>query len=123
MLRMLRVTMLWVLLLPYLLLYTGASFNQVAIISNGDCMPVLINPVKLREWRAPGMPEGMIDNRHCVMNSATHFKLLSDIIDLKGLIASVGDLLIWLSMLLMPFTPYVWGALIVYKFRKGQLVP
>src|SRR5438309_9686373 len=116
MLRMLRVTMLWVLLLPYVLYWTGAAFNGIAIISNGDCMPVHINKAKQHAWGQDLLPDGMLDiDMHCKMVPETHFKLFSDIIDFHTRIVSIGDLLIELSNWLMGFTPLVWGTLVAFK--------
>ena len=134
--RMLTVTFLWVLALPVALIIAGAASNQVAMISNGGSMPVLVNATrlarfeherKLEEIKAavdgtdlPPLADGMLDARHSVMTPDTHLKVLCDLFDADG-IESIGDFAIELGMWGWVFAPYLWGALICLKILTYEL--
>jgi len=135
MLRFLRVTMLWVLLLPYAVRGVGAASNQLVIFANHDTFPVSINLIKLADWSHGGKamhivesfsgvdPQGHIfvnDNMHVVMTEQTHLNLLADIFDFHSNIASVGDLLIELGDWLNGFAFYVWFTLVVNSLYQRR---
>src|SRR5271166_714269 len=103
--KFLRTTMLWILLLPVATIVTGAASNQAVLIANGDKFPVMVNPVKLdyfgkehandeakakpsphqeepkRITRLVTLPDGtvMIDDVHCWMSKKTHLNFMADI--------------------------------------------
>lgn len=139
-LNLVRVSALWILLLPYGVYTLGAASNQAVLIANHDTFPVLVNDTKLADFRKPakvvslddilGPPmrpqpspvdDGMIDDVHCRMTSKTHLNFLADIFDLKSEgIYSIGDFLIMLSEWLSTFTFYVWGFSVIRKLQKQQ---
>jgi hypothetical protein len=113
--RFLRVTMLWILLLPGALFFLGAASNQAVLIANHDKFPVLLNQQKTDKASADGY--GLIDDTHCLMTRQTHLNALADIFDFKEAIYSIGDLMMelagWLS-----FLPFVWLALVINKLLQ-----
>ena len=133
--RLLRSTLLWILLLPYAFYFLGAALNQLALNANGDLMPVRINVVKAIDWFGTPvdfgfptdgehhiivLPNGTIqlDGRHCLMTKATHLNWISDVLDFDTSIESVGDELLALSTWLKVFCPFVWVALICDRVRR-----
>ena len=88
----LRVTLLWIALLPFALGFVGAASNQLVVIANHDRFPVMANAIRLQGWDDKG--DGMLDDIHCVMTPETHLNFLADIFDFAGTIESPGDLLI-----------------------------
>ena len=134
--RLLAATFLWVLALPVGLIILGAASNQVAMISNGGSMPVLVNATRLARFEherrmeeikakvdgtdLPPLADGMLDARHSVMTPETHLKVLCDLFDADG-IESIGDFAIELGMWLWIFFPYVWGTLICLKVLTYEL--
>jgi hypothetical protein len=121
-----RASLLWMLLLPYIMVFTGAASNQAVLISNHDKFPVMVNPVKLGGF--VDSPEafdrllstGMIDSVHCVMTPKTHLNALADVFDL-GSIYSVGDgLIIGGSELQYPLA-IAWLAIILYREKQRLL--
>lgn len=108
-----RVTMLWIMLLPWGAAGLGTASNQLVLIANGDQFPVLANPVHKSHW-APDS-NGMIDDDHCVMTKSTHLNALADIIDLKDGMYSIGDLLVMLGEWLDTFCAIVWLTLVIRK--------
>lgn len=89
--RAIRRAYLWLVALPYLILFVGAFSNQLVLHVNGGKFPVQINPTKaaLKVDAA-----GMIDEVHCVMTSHTRLNLLADWLDFGRETDSPGDLLI-----------------------------
>ena len=122
MLRFLRATALWILLLPYAVSFTGAASNQLVFNANGDTFPVRINPVKLIVFTGDTitLPDNtvLMDPTHCVMTSKTHLNWLADVFDFHNTIESIGDLLIDLGAWLGTFCPFVWVALVVDRLRR-----
>lgn len=116
--RLLGVTMLWVLILPYVLIGTGAASNQLVLIANHDKFPVMLNEAA----RAGFKPDenGLIDKEHCVMTEATHLNVLADIFDFHSGWFSVGDGLVILGEWLNSFTLYVWIALAVKSLYQRR---
>jgi hypothetical protein len=118
-----RASLLWMLLLPYLMIFTGTASNQAVLIANHDEFPVMVNPVKLAErFVAPEdvarlLSTGMIDTVHCVMTKHTHLNVLADVFDL-GSIYSIGDgLIIGGSELQYPLA-VAWLAIILYREKQ-----
>jgi len=114
--QFLRITRVWILAIPLLIGVAGAASNQLVLIANHDKFPVMLNEHK----RAAYEPDsnGMLDDEHVVMTSATHLNFLADYLDFKSEIESPGDLLLELADYLTPFAPLVWGVwLILDKLR------
>ncbi len=118
-----RASLLWMLLLPYLMVFIGAASNQAVLIANHDQFPVMVNPVKLGDF--VDSPEafdrllstGMIDTVHCVMTPKTHLNALADVFDL-GSIYSVGDFLIEGGAGLQEPLLIAWLAIILYREKQ-----
>src|SRR5579872_6798880 len=109
--RFFRVTMLWIVLLPYLFIGVGAASNQLVLIANHDKFPVMEN-----DWRASKetVIGGVIDPKaHCLMTPETHLNFLADIFDFKDAIYSIGDFLLMFGEWLQTFCVFVWVALVV----------
>lgn len=115
--RFVRETMLWIILLPACVTFVGAASNQAVLIANGDKFPVLINDVK--QAQAEVTPSGMIDDTHCLMTRQTHLNALADIFDL-GNIYSIGDMLIEFGRWLGTFSFFVWIALVTRRLHERQ---
>ena len=88
-------------------MYLGSALNLIVMAANHGQMPVLF----------PGSCSVDIfsaDIFHVCMTGATHLKFLSDWLVIKGLgVASIGDLLIWLSDAITTPALYLWGAMMV----------
>ena len=130
-------TFLYVLLAPWAVLGTGIASNQAVLIANHDRFPVMLNAVKLGDMLgqseplaiptppfvspAPkvALPDGMIDNVHCVMTDETHLNFLADVFDL-GSIYSIGDFAIMMGEWLNTFVPFVWVALVIRKLTDEE---
>jgi Family of unknown function (DUF5317) len=111
MLRRLRVTMLWIPLLPVMLAVAGAASNQAVLIANHDKFPVMLNDAKLPAMTDKGSAPGMLDDTHCIMTPATHLNFMADVFDFgPGGINSIGDLLLEFGGWLLPFACLLWGA-------------
>lgn len=82
----------------------GDALNHVALFFNDFLMPVKV---------AKCTNDAMGDSHQCMV-AATHFKLLCDIIPVSHTIYSVGDLGIFLG--LMIFTP----ALAIYLYSAAK---
>lgn len=136
MLKFLRKTALWIILAPLALIYVGAASNQLVLNANHDTFPVEVNTLKEEilvykmsaEWKASTeevgidlpLPEGMIDDTHCVMTSKTHLNFLADVFDLKDGIYSIGDFGIISGEWLMSFAPFVWAFEVIRRLRKKE---
>jgi Family of unknown function (DUF5317) len=116
-----RVTSLWILCLPTLAFYIGASSNQLVLWANDNKFPVKVNPVHLKKFIGEKTPEVlldgtvMIDSTHCVMTSKTHLNLLADNWDFHDGIVSIGDEFVDLGTWLGAFCPFVWGFAVCRK--------
>jgi len=123
--KLLRSSLLWVLLAPYGIFGLGVASNQLVLIANHDAFPVMVNPVKLAALLPEGvviLPQGqsqMIDEVHETMTPSTHLNILADIFDL-GSIYSLGDFGIMLGQWLMSWTPLVWGTLVIKKLYDKE---
>lgn len=113
-----RVTMLWIVLLPYALVFLGAASNQAVIIANHDKFPVLINSRALAQ--ADADEDGMLDNEHCIMTKDTHLNFLADIFDMKDSYISVGDMLLSVGEWIGTFSIFVWGSLVIIRLRDDD---
>ena len=114
----------------------GAASNQLVLVVNHDKFPVEVNTLKEEvmvykmesDWKAATaeagidlpLPEGMIDDVHCVMTKDTHLNYLADIFDLHDGIYSIGDFLLMLGGWLMTFAPFVWAFEVVNRLRKKE---
>jgi len=112
---LLRVTGLWIILLPIAIGTIGVVSNQVVLIANHDKFPVMVNEYK-RSTRELRGDDSMMDNTHCVMTNKTHLNFLADIFDFKSEgIESIGDICIDFGSWLWMFAPYVWGFEVVRR--------
>jgi Family of unknown function (DUF5317) len=118
----LRVTMLWVMLLPLLVGFAGVASNQLVLIANHDKFPVMLNEHKnnMRDGDGNALvdADGMIDDAHCVMTSETHLNVMADIFDFKDAIYSVGDGLINLGAWGWTWAPFVWVGLVIRRLHE-----
>jgi hypothetical protein len=134
MLKFFRKTALWILAIPLALSLMGAASNQLVLNANHDKFPVEVNTLKeevmvykmSQEWKeatadlpdAPTLPEGMIDDIHCVMTKDTHLNALADVFDLKDRIYSIGDFLLMLGDWLLTFAPFVWAFEVIRRLKS-----
>ena len=117
--RFLRTTMLWIVLLPYALIFLGAASNQAVIYANGDRFPVLMNTEKVT-YVLDDDGSGMLDEIHCLMTPQTHLNLMADIFDFGAAgIWSIGDLMLAAGSWLGTFVWFVWGSLVVMRLREN----
>jgi hypothetical protein len=123
-LKFLRSTALWILLLPQVVYFAGAASNQLVLFVNHDRFPVSMNAAKLIKW-VPAearvvSDDGiiMIDETHCLMTSKTHLNVLGDIFDFHEDIESIGDLLIDLGTWLSTFCKYMWLGIVLDRWRR-----
>jgi len=132
MFKFLRKTLLYIVLAPLAITFTGTISNQAVLWSNHDTFPVKINPIKAWDWSGEGklakiippdaMPEiyphGAVfinDNLHVVMTPYTHLNWLADIIDFHSRIYSIGDMLLELGDYLNGFAVYIWAGAVLRK--------
>ena len=141
--KLLRSSLLGILLLPYGLFGLGAASNQAVLIANHDKFPVMMNAYKIslidkqREDFAKiieaitGKPApekiptvadngGMLDSVHCVMTKDTHLNALADVFDL-GSTYSIGDFVLYLGEWMMGWTPWVWATLLISKVYRQEV--
>ncbi len=139
---LLRVTALWIILLPIVIGYAGILSNQAVLFANNDRFPVMYNDYKISK-RVVQLSEvvngedqdaaqqanfdlialqaqGFLDTTHVVMTSKTHLNILADIFDFKSEgIESVGDVLIDFGAWLWIFAPYMW----LFEAARRLLTP
>jgi len=136
MFNFLRKTLLWIVLAPLVVTWTGIASNQAVLIANNDTFPVRINPVKLYDWTDDGKnikviqpyelprlyPHGLvsIDDVHCLMTPETHLNLLADNFDFHTSIQSIGDLLINLGEWSNQFAPILWFGAVIAKLARRE---
>jgi hypothetical protein len=121
-----RASFLWLLLLPFALQYGGAASNQLVLIANHDTFPVMVNQIKLQsvlanDPKAPEetpLPDGMLDDVHCVMTSDTHLNFLADIFDLHDATYSIGDFLLIAGEQSEQACIFLWIVLALYKEKQ-----
>ena len=109
----------WYLLVgPYISLYFGMALNQLAIVANGNNMPVRFPQ---SAWETvcsdPTYLYMQGDVVHTCMTTATHLKFLCDWITIGNpvpeYIMSPGDLFIFLYEMAVPVALYLWIAFMV----------
>ena len=121
--RFLCKSFLWVLLTPFALYGVGSGSNQLVLFANHDKFPVMVNSVKLAEMQEDKvLPDGMLDDIHCVMTHDTRLNFLADVFDLQSAIYSIGDFAIMLGVWLMSICPFVWLSLILKKCWDADAV-
>jgi uncharacterized protein DUF5317 len=119
-----RASLLWMLILPYALVFTGAASNQMVLIANHDEFPVMLNPVHLshlidsQEDIDRVTATGMIDDTHCVMTKYTHLNALADVFDFHDAIYSIGDGLLMAGYSLQGPLFVAWLALVLYREKQ-----
>jgi len=127
-----RASFLWLLLLPYILIYTGAASNQLVLIANGDKFPVMVNAYNIARFEAQEkqreitaadedfipLPNDMLDSVHCIMTHQTHLNFLADVFDLKDGTYSIGDFGIIAGEQGADIIPFVWLGLIIYREKQ-----
>lgn len=118
MLNFFRKTALWILLLPIVSIFFGASLNQAVIVANDGKFPVMVNSVWM-EHKKP-KADGMIDSVHCVMTDNTRLNFLADIFNFGGSIESVGDLFIEFGEYSGKYTPVIWLVIATGRLRKKE---
>ncbi len=111
----LRTTLLWIVALPYALVFVGAASNQLVMIVNGGQMPVLIAPQQAAEW---GYDDKGLDARHQYLSTDTRLSVLADLFNFKVNIESVGDLLISAGQHTETPCFWIWMTLAVRRLRK-----
>lgn len=116
--RLVRVTLLWVILLPLGLGFTGAASNQIVMIANHGKFPVMLN--RTTAGKSDIDQFGLLDDQHCVMSADTHLNLMGDIFNFgRQGIESIGDLLIDLGDYIWQFCLYGWLVLVVRKLKNA----
>ena len=138
MFKFLRKTALWIVLAPLAITWTGAGLNQLVLNANHDTFPVEVNTRKEQifvakataEWQEEAaaakedgvnigmLPDGMIDDTHCIMTSKTHLNFLADVFDFKDGIYSAGDGLIYLGEWLSSFSIFIWAFEAIRRLRE-----
>ena len=137
-LKLMRTSCLYILLLPYAIFGLGAASNQAVLISNHDKFPVMLNARKLNKIMSQstedklltmlGIPkkvlpapdsDGMIDDVHCQMTKNTHLNALADVFDL-GSIYSIGDFALYTGEWLMGWTPFVWATTLIGRAYRNE---
>ena len=112
-------TFLWILITPYVLLYTGAGLNQLVLIANGDKFPVMIDkdhPKFPLDPQHPGYFLG--DDTHCVMTNKTHLNFLADIFDFHDATMSIGDMLLGLADTTHQYSEVLWGSFVIFGLAR-----
>ena len=135
MFKLLRKTLLWMLLIPPAIGNLGMASNQAVLWANNDTFPVRINLVKLMEWSDggksvhvippdfdPAHPDGaiMLDTIHCLMTNKTHLNWLADNFDFHDTIVSVGDMLIDLGQWSGQYLPVLWFGAVLAKLARRE---
>jgi hypothetical protein len=118
----LRRTFLWILLLPYALGYLGAASNQLVLVANHGCFPVMMNGA-WTDHTHPDPSTGMLadDSVHCEMTSQTHLNFLADVFNFHAGILSIGDLLLDAGDAMLPYTWGIWlGLILTRRERDGE---
>jgi hypothetical protein len=114
----LRVTFIWILLIPYALHITGAILNDLVMFANGGRFPVMYNPA--RQWNRADA-NGMLDKTHCIMTSKTHLNLLADVIDRNEQgISSIGDILIDAGETFSSSCTVIWFTIVVLRLKDDS---
>lgn len=115
--RVIRRARLWLVALPYLILFVGGTANQIVLHVNGGKFPVQINPT---QQVGKVDVNGMLDAVHCVMTSQTRLNWLGDWIDLVKEVDSPGDLLIDLGLFLQYPAFLLWAFILSSEAIKRE---
>ncbi len=133
----LRIPHVWLLVVPLLLTFVGATSNQAVLYANWGKFPVMVNERQLKDMRGSafdgfafpfysavtssdmGDDGQFLDDIHSVMGHNSRLKWLADWINLKTEICSPGDLLIWLGDWLFGFTPLIWLTLLIKELNEA----
>lgn len=99
--KFLRVTRVWIILLPYLFFGLGLVSNDAVLIANHGKFPVMFTD------HLPNV-DGMYDDQHCVMTGETKLNALGDIFDYGSATASVGDIMLDIGRWLRTICFYIW---------------
>jgi hypothetical protein len=105
-LRFLRVTFLWIILIPHVFIYSGMISNQLVLWTNHDTFPVLMRDSAAQRL----LPD---DQGHVAMTRETHLNFLGDVFDFHDGWESLGDLMLETGMWMNTFAPYVFLALVI----------
>lgn len=121
---------LWLLVLPLLLIFLGATSNQVVIYANHGKFPVMVSSRQKWDFQqkatadsdAPQLPDdGMLDDTHSIMIPSDHLKFLADWINLGDGIYSPGDMILLLGAFLWSFCSVAWLVLVVKeRWEAGE---
>lgn len=118
-----RVPYWYLLVVPYVSLYFGIACNQLALVVNGNQMPVYF-PASMQNdvCSDPTYLAQNGDLIHSCMTHSTHLKFLCDWIVLGNptptYIMSPGDIFIFLYELAVPLCFYIWMILVINKLTK-----
>lgn len=115
-----RVTALWMILLPYPVAILGIGLNQAVLIANHGKFPVMVNNHWPERIDGEGFFEG--DTEHVVMSADSRLKFLADIITLsQGTdIVSIGDLLINASGIGQDYAIWIWAFYLATRLYSSQ---
>ena len=126
----------FLIIVPLLLIFCGSASNQAVLVANWGKFPVMLNEYQVNKIYAvrhdmedagfsalnssvrlnkPQIDKNdqFIDGVHSIMGHNSRLKFLADWINLQTMIASPGDMLIFLGSWLFAFTPFIWIALIL----------
>jgi hypothetical protein len=131
MFKLLRKSLLYIVLAPYLVIGLGMASNQLVLNANNDTFPVRLNPIKAFDWSNKGKllrvippdmfpkyPKGAVfinDNLHVMMTPDTHLNWLADIFDFHNSVISIGDMLLDFGEWLNGFAFYLWAGALLRK--------
>lgn len=140
MLKFLRKTALWIVLIPGAVWAGGVASNQAVLIANHDRFPVMWNDYKVNhytkrlektihsddkdaaqqaEFDLEALQNGYLDDVHCLMTSETHLNFLSDVFDAHGSgTYSIGDLMIAAGEWAFSFVSFVWVLEAIRRLRR-----
>lgn len=147
MLKFIRASFLWVLLLPYAFTYVGAASNQLVLIANNDKFPVMQNEADIARFHAINAEKikileamededdkpkarvmiaviqaqdaaGLLDDRHCIATSKTHLNFLGDVFDLHDAIYSIGDFMLGIGDDITTMCIVLWVVLAAKKLQE-----
>lgn len=113
-----RLTRLYIIVIPLLIIVFGAALNQCVLIANYDTFPVMENGVKAAADKVDKY--GFIDDTHVLMTKQTHLNWLGDIFDFHAAIVSIGDLIGYSGYWLWDYAPFVWGVMLLYDKLGGR---
>lgn len=111
---------LYLLAAPFVCAYSGAAMNQAVLIANGGKFPVMLNE-RVVETEVFGKVDkgGYMDSIHCRMTRKTRLNWLADYINLKAVILSPGDILIYIGEYLSQFSTLVWMTLMISDRKQA----